>query len=116
MKKKKSNRKSVAKRPIEKVCRNCLLYDGKKGLCRATILMEGQRINLPMYPNDPCFFEEEITVKNEKGEVIDRFTPQVQEVKWWVEDPNTGKKSNKGVVKMEYPPDFFGKEINPDEL
>lgn len=114
MKKKKNNLKK-RKAPILKICKNCLLYDGKKGICRATILMEGQRINLPMYPNDPCFFEEEIIVKDKDGKLIDRFTPQVQQVKWWVEDVN-GKKSDKGVVKMEYPSDFFGKEINPDEL
>lgn len=115
MKKKKNNPKKQ-RGPIAKICKNCLIYDGKKGICKATILMEGERINLPMYPNDPCFFEEEIIIKDENGKSLDRFTPQIQQVKWWVEDVNTGKKADKGVVKVEYPSNFFGKEIDPDEL
>lgn len=110
MKKRKLSNSKPKQKVIEKICKNCLLYDPKKAVCRATILMEGERINLPMYPTDPCFFEDEITIKDENGKILDRFTPEVQQVKWWVEDPKTGQKSNKGIVKIEFPNNFFGKE------
>jgi hypothetical protein len=100
-------------------CKNCRLFDERKGECAVIILHEGQKYNLPVSPNDHCFFDTAFVAKEP---VFDRagnyvttktevFKPEVQEVKFWVEDPNTGKKTKKdGVVKMQYPEGFFGKE------
>jgi hypothetical protein len=119
MKKRSKRNSEKPKKQIEKICKNCLLYDGKKAICRVVIPMPAEdgtieRINLPMYPSDPCFFEEEIITKDENNAIVDRFTPKVEQVKWWVEDPKTGKKSDKGIVKIEFPDAFFGKDIGKD--
>lgn len=122
MKKRKKHNAEKPKKQIAKICKNCLLYDARKALCRVVIPMPSEdgkgidRINLPMFPEDPCFFEEEIIIKDENNAIVDRFKPQVETVKWWVEDPKTGKKSDKGIVKIEYPEGFFGNDVNAMEL
>jgi len=79
---------------IEKICRNCRLFNKNNSICRVTILIDGQRHNMPVDESDACHMEE--------------LGVEVQQVRWWVEDPSTGKPSEKGVVKMEYPEGFFG--------
>jgi hypothetical protein len=70
---------------------------------------EGQKYNLPMDPNDACFFESEFIAKDTDG-TEESFVPEVQQVKFWMEDPTTGEKVNKnGIMKIEYPENFFGK-------
>jgi len=96
-------------KPIEPKCKNCRLFDEKNKLCGVVILHDGNRIHLPVDPDDDCFFENEFTAIDEKGEE-DRFKPEVQQVKWWVEDPETGEKAKEGIVKIEYPEGFFGEE------
>jgi len=93
----------------EKKCGNCQLYSPKEKICKVVVLWEGERHNLPTDFNDDCFFEQEFIANGEK------FIPaeKIKQVKFWVEDPNTGeKKSGDGVVKIEYPEGFFGDETN----
>jgi len=103
----------------EPYCKNCRLYDGNKGECQVIILQEGEKYNLPVYPDDKCFFEREFVSSepkfdkegNPRSAKEESWTPNVQEVKWWVEDPKTGKKTKgDGIVKMQYPEGFFGEE------
>ena len=90
---------------IERICKNCLLFNPQKSECSVVILHDGKRIKLPVDEKDPCFFEQEY---------IDPITGQkdnfndIQQVKFWVENPNTGEKTDHGIVKMEYPEGFFG--------
>lgn len=91
----------MATKEIEKICKNCLIYDYTKKICKIVILHEGEKINLPMDPNDKCFFIEEIIIKDKDGKPIDRFLPEVEQIKIWVENEN--KKSTDGIVKIEYP-------------
>ena len=91
---------------IEPICKNCRLYDDN-GTCRVIILVEGKKINIPVDPDDRCFFEKELEAGGTK------FIPaeEIKQVKFWVEDKKTGKKTDgNGVVKMEYPEGFFGQE------
>lgn len=74
-----------------------MLYDRNKGQCKVAILINGNQIHLPVFPEDNCHMEE--------------LGIEVEQVRWYVVDPATGKPtSGKGVVKMEYPEDFFGKK------
>lgn len=51
---------------------------------------------MPVSPTDDCH--------------MDALGIPVQQVRWWVEDPKTGEKTDKdGVVKIEYPDGFFGR-------
>jgi hypothetical protein len=98
------------KKPLERKCKNCRLYDSGKGHCSVIVLNEGQRFNLPVYPDDECFFEGEFSAINEEG-AVETFKPDIQQVKLWVEDKKTGKKTDgNGIVKIEYPQGFFGDE------
>lgn len=91
---------------IERICKNCLLFDPKKSECTVVILHEGKRIKIPVCAEDPCFFEQEYF--NEQTGKVENFN-EIQQVRFWVENPNTGEPSEKGIVKMEYPEGFFGK-------
>jgi hypothetical protein len=99
----------MGKKKIEPICNNCRLYDARQGICRVVILMEGKRLNIPVDAKDRCFFENEVEGTNGK------FVPaeDIKEVRFWVENPITGEKTNgNGIVKMEYPEGFFGKQFD----
>lgn len=79
----------------EPKCKNCLCYNHAKGECKVAVLVNGKEFHMPVFPEDHCH--------------MDELGIPVEQVRWWVEDPQTGKKTNKdGVVKMEYPEGFFG--------
>lgn len=92
-------KKARNKKPI---CKNCSLFDPKSNLCGIVICHNNTRFNLPVEPNDLCFFLEEIKTKD--GEV---FTPEVQQVKMYTVDPITEERSTHGTVKIEAPEEFF---------
>jgi hypothetical protein len=80
----------------EAKCGNCLLFNKTNLTCNVAILIEGKKYHMPVNPNDKCH--------------MDELGIPVEQVRWWVEDPNTGEKTEKnGVVKIEYPENFFGK-------
>lgn len=80
----------------EPKCGNCLLFNKSNQTCSVAILIEGQKYNMPVDPDDHCH--------------MDQLGIPVQQVRWWVEDPKTGEQTeNNGVVKIEYPENFFGK-------
>ncbi len=106
---------------IEPICNNCRLFDPHKGECKVSILHEGKSVHLPVSPEDKCFFETEFTAKqprfNDDGRYIGnkqvKFKTEVKQVRWWVEDPDTGEPTKgDGVVKIEYPEGYFGDETN----
>lgn len=79
---------------IEQICGNCLLYRQDKGECGVAVLIEGQTFHMPVGPRDKCHMEE--------------LGVEINQVRWWVEDKETGEKTNKeGLVKIEYPEGFF---------
>jgi hypothetical protein len=98
---------SKKKKKIERICKNCKLFNPKKLECSVVILYGGERFHLPVDPQDSCFFEKEVfdPITGKKEDLN-----EIKEVKWWVEDPVTGKQSDKGNVKIQYPEGFFGKE------
>ena len=76
-------------------CGNCRLFNKSNETCEVAILIDGKKYNLPVSPEDNCH--------------MDELGIPVEQVRWWVEDPNTGEKTEKnGVVKIEYPENFFG--------
>lgn len=40
---------------MEKKCRNCLLYSN--GVCNVTVIIAGERYELPVLPDDDCHWE-----------------------------------------------------------
>lgn len=81
---------------VEPTCQNCLLYHRAKGECKVAILVNGQEYHMPVFPNDRCH--------------MDELGIPVEQVRWFVTDPKTGKQtSGNGVVQIEYPEGFFGK-------
>lgn len=90
-------KKRKKKKAVEPKCKNCLLYDREKGQCKVAILIDGKQVHLPVFPEDNCH--------------MDELGIPVQQVRWWVEDPSTGKPTDgNGEVKIEFPEGFFGKE------
>ena len=67
-----------------------MLYNRDKGACSVAILHEGERLNIPVDPGDPCFYEET------------DFLDTIKQNRFWVEDPVTGERTTEGVVKAEY--------------
>jgi hypothetical protein len=86
----------MAKKKVEPLCKNCLLYDGHRGQCKVAVLVEGNEYHLPVLPNDKCH--------------MDELGIPVQQVRWWVEDEDGNPTKKDGSVKIEYPEGFFGKE------
>jgi hypothetical protein len=84
----------MEKKKVEPKCRNCLLYDQKKGICKVAILVDGEQIHLPVFPEDNCH--------------MDELGIPVEQVRWWVEDPSGNPTTGSGKVKIEYPEGFFG--------
>lgn len=84
------------KKQIEKICGNCLLYNHEKKECKVAVLIEGQEFHMPVLPRDKCH--------------LDELNIPVNQVRWWVEDENGNKVDGNGIVKVEYPAEFFGKE------
>lgn len=44
---------------IEKICKNCKLYNKVDGTCSVTVVHEGNYYELPVLPDDKCFWQEE---------------------------------------------------------
>ena len=97
--KKKNKSKKKAVRPL---CKNCLLYDFHQRHCKVVVMYEGQKINPPTEPTDYCIFEATYQSIDGKGQA-EIWKPEVKQIKTWVEDPQTGKPSTNGVVKIGYP-------------
>lgn len=95
---------------IERICKNCKLYDPREGHCTVVILHEGQKFNIPVDPGDPCFFEQEYFDPVTK--TLEDFN-EIKEIRMWVEDEK-GQKTTQGIVKVQYPDDL--KVQYPDDL
>lgn len=96
------------------ICGHCRLFNPKTKRCGVLVMFEGQKVNLPVDSNDECFFEQEFKAIDVDNRKVEKFKVDVQQVKIWVENPKTGEKCKKGVVKIEYPEGFFGDEKIPE--
>lgn len=92
----KDNAMQDKKPPIDKTCNNCLLYNKEKKECKVAILIAGKEYHMPVLPNDKCHMED--------------IGIEIQQVRWWVEGEDGKPTNGNGVVKIEYPVDFFGKK------
>lgn len=80
---------------MEKKCGNCLLFRKDSKECGVAVLIEGEVLHMPVSEGDNCH--------------MDELGIEVNQVRWWVEDKETGEQTDKdGVVKIEYPTGFFG--------
>ena len=84
------------KKEIEQICGNCLLYNHQKKECKVAVLVEGKEYHMPVSPRDKCH--------------MDELNIPVQQIRWWVEDESGKKVDGSGIVKIEYPKEFFGDE------
>lgn len=97
---------------IERICQNCKLYNPQREHCSVVVMHEGQRFNLPVDPQDTCFYEDNYFDPTTKA--MEDFAGEIQEVKFWVEDENGQRTNQNGTVKIEYPDGFFAPSV--DEL
>ena len=93
-------KKKIETKPI---CKHCGLFDPKSQLCGVVILHEGQKTRLPVDSQDECFFEGQF-VALDNGQT---FKPEIQQVRWWVEDSDGQPTTGNGTVKFEAPKEFF---------
>jgi hypothetical protein len=84
----------MSKKLLEPICKNCLLYNHEKKECKVAILINGEEQHLPVSPNDKCH--------------MDELGIPVDQVRWWVENKEGKKIDGNGIVKIEYPENFFG--------
>lgn len=84
----------MTKKKLEPICKNCLLYNHDKKECKVAILINGEQHHLPVLPDDKCH--------------MDELGIPVEQVRWWVEDQNGNQTNGDGIVKIEYPTNFFG--------
>jgi hypothetical protein len=82
----------------KEVCGNCRIYNPEKGTCGVAVLIEGKQYHMPVFPKDKCHMEE--------------LGIEIQQVRWWVEGQDGKPTDGDGKVKIEYPNNFFGKELN----
>lgn len=97
------------KNKLEHKCKNCGLFDKGNGVCRVVVLHAGERILVPMLAEDDCFYENKFIAINEDG-TREEFIPEVDNVRFWVEDEEGKPTDGEGTVKIEYPDGFFGEE------
>jgi hypothetical protein len=81
---------------VDKICNNCMLYNRKNSTCKVAVILNGEEHHMPVFPEDRCHMEE--------------LGIEIQQVRWWVEDDKGNPTEGNGVVKMEYPKSFFGKD------
>ena len=92
---------------IEAKCKNCVLFNRTEKVCSVIILHEGERIKVPVEAEDDCFYSNKFTALGEE------FTPEIEQVRMWVEDPVTGEQiGGNGIVKIQYPKNFFSPNDN----
>ena len=95
----------MKKHKIKRICGNCKLFDPSHLECSVVILHEGQRLRLPVDAIDPCFYEGQYFDPTTKA--VENFN-EIKEVKFWVENAKGEKTDGNGVVRIEYPSEFFG--------
>jgi len=100
----------MSNKQIKRICKNCKIYNAKAEECSVIVLHEGERLKVPMWPEDKCMYETEYFDPTTKS--MEDFAGNIQEVKFWVENEQGEKVDGDGIVKMEYPKGFFGKERN----
>jgi hypothetical protein len=99
------------KKKIEEICKNCRLYDPGKKHCSVVVLWEGERVHIPVDPQDKCFFTDKFD--SNSGE---NFQDDIKQVRFWTEDEKGQPTNGNGTVKVEYPEGFFGKTSLRDIL
>ena len=85
---------------LQRVCKNCRLYNPAKNNCSVVIMHEGEKLHIPVDPDDPCFFEQQYF--DPTTQAIENFN-EIKEIRAWVEDPTGQKTDGDGVVKIEIP-------------
>ena len=90
----------IEKKDVEKICNNCLLYNRKNSTCIVAALIDGKEYHMPVDPSDSCHMEQ--------------LGIPIKQVRWWVEDENGKPVDGNGIVKIEYPEEFFGKPEQKD--
>lgn len=92
----------MEKKEVKKICNNCLLFNRQNSTCRVAVLVEGKEYHMPVDPSDKCH--------------MDELNIPIKQVRWWVEDESGQQVDGSGIVKMEYPADFFGAPEKKDDI
>jgi hypothetical protein len=85
------------KKEVKEICGNCRIYRHEKGDCGVVVINEGQKIHIPVSPEDKCFFNNQF-IANPAPFKLEEFGVDIKEIKFWEED---------GGVKIEFPEELF---------
>ncbi len=105
---------SKKKKPIERICKNCKLFNPVTSECAVVVVHEGRRLKLPVIAEEPCFFEGtyfDPTTKEDED-----FAGDINELKFWVEDEDGNKTNKNGKVKMEIPEHLLVDQMDPSDI
>ncbi len=65
---------------VERICKNCILYNPKERVCGVTVLQEGEELELMTRPDDKCHWE------RVGLEINFDMIGEIKEVKVWSDD------------------------------
>lgn len=79
---------------VEKICKNCLLYDSQEKVCKVSVLINGETYELPVDPYDSCHW---LNLEEESSKFKpDESLIEIQQIRIWsdgkngyIESPNT---------------------------
>ena len=91
------------KKQVDRICKNCRLYNDKDQVCSVVVLFEGKKLHVPMDPQDTCLYENQYF--DPTTESLKSMVDDIKQLRMWVEDEN-GQKSKEGIVKIEFPDDL----------
>ena len=84
---------SMSNKQINRICKNCKLYDANNEECSVIVLYEGQKIKVPMSPQDNCLYETEFFDPTTNS--MQNFSEDVKQIKAWMENENGEKVGEK---------------------
>ena len=82
----------MSNKQISRICGNCKLYDGHKEECSIVVLYEGDKVKVPMSPQDSCIYETEFFDPTTNS--MQNFSEDVKQIKVWMEN-ESGEKIGK---------------------
>lgn len=71
---------------VEKICKNCLLYNKQEGTCRVNVLFEGEMLNIKVDPYDNCYWLE---LEEECRQINPNENPiEIKQIRSWSDGKN----------------------------
>src|SRR3954470_3580437 len=64
------------KEKMERICKNCRLFNEHDNVCSVTVIILGEHYELPVHPRDHCHWEQiDGEIQNELKDKLDKSNP-----------------------------------------